>query len=85
LAIAALVAGLEPVRLEVVGRQLILEAGQDDRWLIASLTEQEAQSAAAVLAEARERGGALQFIAVQPHPEANQLDGFWMLRDLPDA
>jgi hypothetical protein len=53
--------------------------------LIASLTEQEAQSAAAVLAEARERGGALQFIAVQPHPEANQLDGFWMLRDLPDA
>jgi hypothetical protein len=85
LAIAALVAGLEPVRLEVVGRQLILEAGQEDRWLIAKLTEQEAESAVAVLAEARERGGALQFIAVQPDSEANQLDGFWMLRDLADA
>jgi hypothetical protein len=85
LAIAALVAGLEPVRLEVVGRQLILEAGQEDRWLIANLTEQEAESALAVLAEARGRGGALQFIAVQPDPEANQLDGFWMLRDLADA
>ncbi|MEB3361954.1 MAG: Tab2/Atab2 family RNA-binding protein [Synechococcaceae cyanobacterium] len=85
LAIAALVAGLEPVRLEVVGQQLILEAGQEDRWLIASLTEGEAQSAAAVLAEARERGGGLQFIAVQPDANASQLDGFWMLRDLPDA
>lgn len=85
LAIAALVAGLEPVRLEVVAQQLILEAGQDDRWLIATLTEPEAQSAAEVLAGARERGGALQFIAVQPDAQANQLDGFWMLRDLADA
>jgi hypothetical protein len=85
LAIAALIAGLEPVRLEVVDRQLILEAGQDDRWLLASLTPTEASSAAAVLAEARVRSAGLQFIAVQPDAEANQLDGFWMLRDLPDA
>ena len=85
LAIAALVAGLEPVRLEVVGRQLVLEAGQEDRWLVASLTEAESLTAAEVLAEARQAAGGLQFIAVQPDAEANQLDGFWMLRDLPDA
>jgi hypothetical protein len=36
LAIAGWLAGLEPVRLEVDGNQLVLEAGMEDRWLRAS-------------------------------------------------
>ncbi|MEB3199378.1 MAG: Tab2/Atab2 family RNA-binding protein [Synechococcaceae cyanobacterium] len=85
LAIAGLLAGLEPVRLDVVGRQLVLEAGQDDRWLLASLEEQEAEAAAAALAAARDHAGGLQFLAVQSSEQASQLEGFWMLRDLPDG
>ena len=37
LALSGWLGGLEPVRLMVEGRQLILEAGQDDRWLVSDL------------------------------------------------
>lgn len=85
LAIAGLLAGLEPVRLELAGRQLVLEAGQDDRWLLANLAEQEAEAAATALLTARDQVGGLQFLAVQSSEQDAQLQGFWMLRDLPDG
>jgi hypothetical protein len=85
LAIAGWLSGLEPVRLEVSGNQLVLEAGLEDRWILARLPEQEASAAAAALAEARERAGGLQFIAIQASEEAPALEGFWLLRDLPDG
>jgi hypothetical protein len=85
LAIAGWLSGLEPVRLEVCGNQLVLEAGLEDRWILARLPEQEARAAAAALAEARERAGGLQFIAVQASEDAPALEGFWLLRDLPDG
>ncbi|MFY8149566.1 MAG: Tab2 family RNA-binding protein, partial [Prochlorococcaceae cyanobacterium] len=37
LALAAWLAGLEPVRLEISGDQLVLEAGLEDRWLLGRL------------------------------------------------
>ncbi|KEF43199.1 MAG: hypothetical protein ER33_00185 [Cyanobium sp. CACIAM 14] len=85
LAIAGWLAGLEPVRLEVSGGQVVLEAGLEDRWLLARLPQEEARMAGAALAEARERAGGLQFIAVQTGEEAASLEGFWLLRDLPDG
>jgi hypothetical protein len=85
LAIAGWLSGLEPVRLEVCGGQLVLEAGLEDRWILARLPEEEARVAAAALAEARERAGGLQFIAIQASEEAPALEGFWLLRDLPDG
>ncbi len=85
LAIAAWLSGLEPVRLEVCGGQLVLEAGLEDRWILARLPEQEAKAAAAALAQAREQAGGLQFIAIQASEEAPALEGFWLLRDLPDG
>lgn len=85
LAIAGWLAGLEPVRLEVDGRQLVLEAGLEDRWLLSSLPADEAEAAAKAFAEARERSGGLQFIAVQASEDDARFAGFWMLRDLPDA
>ena len=39
----------------------------------------------ALLAEARERAGGLQFIAIQASEEASNLEGFWLLRDLPEG
>lgn len=84
LAIAGWLAGLEPVRLEISGSQLVLEAGIDARWLLASLESEEAAAAAMAFQEARERAGGLQFIAVQASESEPRFEGFWLLRDLPD-
>lgn len=84
LAIAGWLSGLEPVRLAIDGRQLVLEAGLEDRWLLASLPAEEAEAAAAALAAAREQVGGLQFLAVQSSEAEAELSGFWLLQDLPD-
>ena len=85
LAIAGWLAGLEPVRLAVSGRQLLLEAGLEDRWLLSDLEASEAEQAAQALADARNQSGGLQFLAVQASPDEQRFSGFWMLRDLPDS
>ncbi|SBO42557.1 Tab2/Atab2 family RNA-binding protein [Cyanobium sp. NIES-981] len=85
LALAGWLAGLEPVRLEIVERQLVLEAGLEDRWLLATLPAPEAEAARQAFGEARERAGGLQFIAVQARESDQRFEGFWLLRDLPDG
>jgi hypothetical protein len=85
LAIAGWLAGLEPVRLEIAGNQLVLEAGMEDRWLLGSLSADEAAAAAEAFRNARSQAGGIQFMAVQSSPEQQGFDGFWILRDLPDA
>jgi hypothetical protein len=85
LAISGWLAGLEPVRLEIDGEQLVLEAALEDRWLVAVLSTEEAAAAAAAFALAREQAGGLQFIAVQSDENAPGFEGFWILRDLPDG
>lgn len=85
LAIAGWLAGLEPVRLEVDGSQLVLEAGMEDRWLLGNLDAEEAAAARSAFLAARTHAGGLQFIAVQRHEDQPGFDGFWILRDLPDA
>jgi hypothetical protein len=85
LAIAGWLAGLEPVRLEISDNQLVLEAGLEDRWLLASLPDAEADAAREAFAAAREQAGGLQFLAVQAGDQQQRFEGFWMLRDLPDA
>ena len=85
LAIAGWLAGLEPVRLEIVGDQLVLEAGMEDRWLLATLPAAEAEAAAQAFETAREQAAGLQFLAVQGAEDQPRFDGFWMLRALPDG
>jgi hypothetical protein len=85
LAMAGWLAGLEPARLAVSGRQLVLEAGLEDRWLLSDLPAEEAGAAAEALAAARRQAAGLQFLAVQSDEEATRLQGFWLLRDLPDG
>jgi len=84
LAIAGWLAGLEPVRLEISGRQLVLEAGLDDRWLLSDLDTEATGAANAALQTARDSAAGLQFLAVQDGPSDQRFTGFWMLRDLPD-
>lgn len=85
LAIAGWLSGLEPVRLEIDGNQLVLEAGMEDRWLLANLPAEEAAAAAAAFSRSRDQAGGLQFLAVQASETDPRLEGFWMLRDLPDG
>jgi hypothetical protein len=85
LAIAGWLAGLEPVRLEIEADKLVLEAGLEDRWLLGSLAADEAEAARAAFARAREQAGGLQFLAVQGRQTDQHFEGFWLLRDLPDA
>lgn len=85
LAIAGWLAGLEPVRLEISGRQLVLEAGLDDRWLLSDLDAEATTAAVAALQAAREGAAGLQFLAVQDGPSDRRFTGFWMLQDLPDS
>ena len=82
LAMAGWLGGLEPVRLLVEGRQLVLEAGQDDRWLVSDLDDRAAQAITAALAESKEIGKGLQFIAIQTSPDEQSFAGFWMMRDI---
>jgi hypothetical protein len=85
LALAGWLAGLEPVRLEISGLQLVLEAGMEDRWLLTNLDQAEAGAAARAFAAARTQAGGLQFMAVQANEADQSFEGFWLLRDLPDA
>ena len=82
LAMAGWLGGLEPVRLLVEGRQLVLEAGQDDRWLVSDLDAQAAEAIMAALAASKQTGKGLQFIAIQASPEEQAFAGFWMMRDI---
>ena len=71
------------MRLRVSSRQLILDAGQDDSWLVSDLSQQEAEQIAAALEASCLNLHGLQFIAVQSAPESERFEGFWMLRDQP--
>jgi hypothetical protein len=84
LAIAGWLAGLEPVRLEIEGNLLVLEAGLEDRWSLGSLADEEAAAARQAFALAREQAGGLQFLAVQAEESDQRFEGFWLLQDLPD-
>lgn len=84
LALAGWLAGLEPVRLEVEEGQLVLEAGLEDRWRLATLSPSEATATREAFSRARQEAGGLQFLAVQAGEEDTRFEGFWMLRDLPD-
>ena len=82
LALAGWLGGLEPVKLVVVGSQLILEAGQDDRWLVTDLDRETAKAANQSLIKTRDQAGGLQFIAVQATPNEEFFSGFWILKDM---
>ncbi len=85
LALAAWLGGLEPVRLTIVDQRLLLEAGQDDRWLVTDLDQSNLQAAKQTLEDAKEQVGGLQFIAVQATPDEQRFAGFWLMKDMREA
>ncbi len=81
LALAGLLGGLEPVRLRISSTQLLLDAGQDDCWLVSDLSAEEAKAVSSLMKHSADHADGLQFLAVQTSPEAKRFEGFWMLRD----
>ena len=82
LALAAWLGGLEPAKLLIEGTQLILEAGQADRWLVTDVEEDAKKAIENNFLNTKRDADGLQFISVQKNSEQNSLDGFWMLRDI---
>tara|TARA_B100001250_G_scaffold224415_1_gene192455 strand:+ start:458 stop:1351 length:894 start_codon:yes stop_codon:yes gene_type:complete len=82
LALAAWLGGLEPVKLLIEGTQIILEAGQSDRWLVTDIKEEAKNAIENNFLNTKKDSDGLQFISVQKNSEQLSLDGFWMLRDI---
>ncbi len=82
LALAAWLGGLEPAKLLIEGTQIILEAGQADRWLVTDVEEDAKKAIENNFINAKRNADGLQFISVQKSTEQISLDGFWMLRDI---
>ena len=82
LALSAWLGGLEPAKLLIEGTQIILEAGQADRWLVTDVEEEAKKAIENNFLNSKLDADGLQFISVQKSPEENSLDGFWMLKDI---
>ena len=59
--------------------QLILEAGQEERWLVTDMDKQYADKVKLCLQKAKEDGDGIQFISVQSKPEDQNFAGFCLL------
>jgi len=82
LALSAWFSCLEPVKLTLRKNQLILEASEDDNWLVTDLPEKDANILSAKFLENKKNSFGYQFIAIQSTPYIEQFAGFWILRDI---
>ena len=82
LALAAWFSSLEPVKLQIEKNQLILEASEDDRWLVTDLPEIDAKELSYKFTQTKNNSCGYQFICVQTTPFIEEFAGFWILRDI---
>jgi len=82
LALSAWFSCLEPVKLIVRKNQLILEASEDDKWLVTDLPEKDAETLSIKFLENKNNSFGYQFISIQSTPYIEKFAGFWMLRDI---
>ncbi len=82
LALAAWFSSLEPVKLIIKKNQLILEASEDDKWLVTELPDQDANKLTEKFANNKINALGYQFISIQSTPYIQKFAGFWILRDM---
>jgi len=82
LGLAAWFSGLEPVKLLIQKTQLILEASEDDKWLVTDLSEKDAQKLKTMFKSSKNNSYGYQFISIQSTPFVEKFAGFWILRDI---
>ena len=82
LALSAWFSCLEPIKLVVNKNQLILEASEDDKWLVTDLPEKDAGILNTKFLENKKNSFGYQFISIQSTPYIEKFAGFWILRDI---
>tara|TARA_B100000674_G_C37484489_1_gene752985 strand:+ start:17 stop:634 length:618 start_codon:yes stop_codon:yes gene_type:complete len=81
-ALAAWFSSLEPVKLLIDKNRLILEALEDDRWLVTDLQQNEAEELQRKFIRSKKFSLGYQFISIQSTPFVEKFDGFWILKDI---
>ncbi len=84
LALSAWLSGLEPSKLIIEDKQIVLETGQSDRWLVTEIKDEAKNTIRNNFQNTKEKADGLQFISVQESVDKLSLDGFWMLKDFGD-
>ena len=82
LALSAWFSSLEPIKLVINKKQLILEASEDDKWLVTDLPEKDANILSTKFLENKKTSFGYQFISIQSTPYIEKFAGFWILRDI---
>ena len=82
LALAAWFSSLEPVKLLIKQNQLILEASEDDKWLVTDLQEKDAKVLNDKFTQSKKDSYGYQFISIQSTPFIEKFAGFWILKDV---
>lgn len=82
LALSAWFSSLEPIKLIISKNQLILEASEDDKWLVTDLPEKDANILSTKFLENKKNSFGYQFISIQSTPYIEKFAGFWILRDI---
>ena len=82
LALAAWFSSLEPVKLQIEKNQLILEASEDNKWLVTDLSEKDAEALNHKFSQTKNDSFGYQFISIQSTPFIEEFAGFWILRDI---
>ena len=82
LGLAAWFSGLEPVKLLIRKNQLLLEASENDQWLVTDLPERDAKQLNEKFSKNKKNFNGYQFISIQSTPYVEKFEGFWMLRDI---
>ena len=82
LALSAWFSCLEPIKLVINKNQLILEASENDKWLVTDLPEKDANILSTKFLENKKNSFDYQFISIQSTPYIEKFAGFWILRDI---
>ena len=82
LALAAWFSSLEPVKLQIEKNQLVLEASEDNKWLVTDLSEKDANELKNKFTQSKIDSFGYQFISIQSTPFVEEFAGFWILRDI---
>ena len=82
IALAAWFSSLEPVKLLIDKDRLILEALENDKWLVTDLPPNEAQELHKKFTTSKLNSSGYQFISIQTTPYIEKFAGFWMLKDI---
>ncbi len=82
IALAAWFSSLEPVKLLIDKDRVILEALENDKWLVTDLPPNEAQELHQKFITSKSKTSGYQFISIQSTPYIEKFAGFWMLKDI---